>query len=103
MMYAWVQCELLWERGGCLNIGITGYYRDTYAHYWTWLDDWIASSKHSLWEDFLGAVEGCYFDFEDSMRSWILADSFSASASCSVVILVRNQLSVGTLCPKTVL
>ena len=49
-MDARIQCELLWERGRCLNVVITGDYRDTYAHYWTWLDDRIASSKHSLRE-----------------------------------------------------
>ena len=43
------------------------------------------------------AVKGSYFDFEDAMRSWSSATSFSASATCSAVIFVRSTLSVG--CP----
>ena len=56
-MDARVQCKLLWERGGCLNVVTTSCYRDTYAHYWTWLDDRIVLSKHSLREGYLSGAD----------------------------------------------
>lgn len=69
------------EKDGCSTIIITGSYIDIYGHYWTWLDDHLVLSKHSL-------REGCC--------PW--ASKLSGAERCAASRISRARPHSGTRC-----